>query len=87
MTTVYVLWHVYELNPLDDEESKLIGVYSSEEEASEAIARLRKQPGFRDYPNGFEIHQRTLDADSWTEGFASLSPEDEFGTNERLHKN
>lgn len=86
MTTLYVLWHVYELDPLEEEESKLIGVYSSEEKARDAIARLRVQPGFRDYPNGFEIRPRALD-DDWKEGFARLSPEDEFGTNERWHKN
>jgi hypothetical protein len=87
MTTVYVLWHVYELNPLEEEESKLIGIYSSQEKAQHAIARLRSQPGFRDYPNGFIIDQATLDTDDWKEGFASISPEDEFGTDDRLHKN
>lgn len=87
MTTVYVLWHVYELDPQQEEESKLIGIYSSEEKARDALARLRIQPGFRDYPNGFVIDQAILDTDDWKEGFACLSPEDEFGTNERQYKN
>jgi hypothetical protein len=41
-----------------------------------AITRLRVQPGFRDYPDGFEIVVHELDHDEWTEGFG-------FGSHER----
>ena len=42
--TVYVLWHIHELH--DDygahDEEKLIGIYSTEEKAAEAIEAQRK---------------------------------------------
>ncbi|MDU7522432.1 MAG: hypothetical protein E7K72_13745 [Roseomonas mucosa] len=49
---------------------KLIGIYSSEEKASQAMARMRRLPGFRDWPGGFRIYEVTLDRDLWPEGFA-----------------
>jgi len=70
MTKVYVLWHVHTDDDVDDE--KLIGIYSAEEKAKEAIERLKAKPGFRDYPDGFEIHDDVVDRDSWTEGFISF---------------
>ena len=46
---VFLLWHIYELK--DDfgtqDEEKLIGVFSSELKAREAIERLRGREGFR----------------------------------------
>jgi hypothetical protein len=46
----------------DGEESlKLIGVYSSNENAGKAVERLRLQPGFCDTPDGFTIDPYTLD--------------------------
>src|SRR5947209_2890723 len=41
----------------------LVGVYSSLEEVERAITRLRRRPGFQDYPNGFRIDGRILDED------------------------
>lgn len=74
MTTVYVLRHVYEYEP-DEDEVKLIGPYSSEQRAQEAIDRLRDKPGFRDYPNGFEIASVELDKEmQWDEGFMIVPP-------------
>jgi hypothetical protein len=49
------------LRPLPDGTS--IGVYSSLERAEQAIARLRQRPGFRDYPDGFQVDGRILDVD------------------------
>ena len=68
MSVVYLLNHVRDL---DDEvsEVKCIGIYSSEDSARAAVARLTKQPGFRDYPDGFEIDSYELDEDQWSEGF------------------
>lgn len=68
-TKLYLLWHTYENEP-GAEESKLIGIYSSEERAKDAIERLRTKPGFRDYPEGFEIYEDELDMTDWREGFA-----------------
>ena len=73
MTKVFCLWHIYLPAGADDENEKLIGVYSTAENAEAAIQRLRSQPGFKDYPDGFEIHTRTLDTDSWAEGFISVA--------------
>jgi homoserine kinase type II len=65
MERVYVLQHE---NP-ETNDTKLIGVYSSERLAEAAIKRLNAQPGFRDFPDGFAIDAYDLDADNWTEGF------------------
>ncbi|HEY2856334.1 MAG TPA: hypothetical protein VGJ18_26065 [Gemmatimonadaceae bacterium] len=66
--TVYVLQHA---RPQDDgdEDVKFIGVYSSESAGQAAIDRLRKQPGFSEYPNAFHLDPYALDEDHWTEGF------------------
>ncbi len=61
--TVFLLWHVHG----DDE--KLIGVYRTHADAEVAQIRLRDKPGFRDTPQGFEIHPYELGRDGWTEGF------------------
>jgi homoserine kinase type II len=68
---VYLLQHSYEHN--DDEEVKVIGVYSSEMAARAAIKRLKEQPGFRNYPDGFHVDHYQLDKDHWTEGFVDAS--------------
>jgi len=66
--TVYVLQHT---RPKDDGEEhvKLIGVYSSKSAGQAAIERLRKQPGFSEYPNEFYLDPYDIDEDHWTEGF------------------
>lgn len=66
---VYLVQHSYELNGCD--ETKLIGVYQSREEAEEAIARLRRQPGFREHAANFHVERYGIGEDHWTEGFAS----------------
>lgn len=75
MSVVYLLWHQFELkgNKTEDLEdrAKLIGVYSDEEEAKQAIDRAKDQPGFRDYPEGFLIDAYKLGHDHWTEGFVT----------------
>lgn len=69
MNDVYLLQHVRED---DDEHSKIIGIYRTNEDAEAAIERLRDQPGFRDYPKGFQIDRYQLDEDNWIDGFADL---------------
>jgi homoserine kinase type II len=68
--TVYLLWHVHQLDHGDDE--KFIGVFSSPATANAAIALLRTQPGFRDAPEGFEMERYELHEDHWTEGFVTV---------------
>ena len=65
MDRAYLLQHE---NP-DMEDVKVIGLYSSPSSAAAAIERLRVQPGFRDYPDGFSIDAYELDEDHWVEGF------------------
>jgi len=72
---VYVLWHIHELHDdygLHDEE-KLIGIYSTEEKAAEAIEAHKDLEGFRDYPvECFEIHEAVVDRSNWNEGFTTV---------------
>lgn len=72
MNEVFVLHHVHEASN-GDEDTKLIGVYSSEAEAKAAIERLKDQPGFRDHLEGFCVTPYELNQDEWREGFVSWS--------------
>ena len=74
MTTVYVLHHVVREFE-DDEDAKLIGVYSTEDEARAAIARLVNQPGFSEHQEGFRIDPYPVNRDHWTEGFVTVLTE------------
>lgn len=71
MPTVFLVQHVHVISDGDDEEEdvKLIGVYSTEAQAHAAIGRLSTRAGFRDHLAGFEVSELTLDKDHWTEGF------------------
>lgn len=71
MDTVWLLWFEQEREDGNDTEL-LIGVYRTKEEADAAAERLKGQPGFRDYPAGFEAHERVIGRDSWTEGFVRM---------------
>jgi hypothetical protein len=71
---VFLLWHVREL-PGGEEDSKLIGVYSSAGAAEQAKQRILSQPGFRESPEGFQVSRYTLDEDHWTEGFVTVTHE------------
>jgi hypothetical protein len=69
--SVWLLWFEQEWVSGEDTEL-LIGVYRSEEAAKSAIGRLKDQPGFCDYLQGFNIYERVLNKDSWTEGFVRV---------------
>ncbi len=59
MTVVYDLWFTREYE--DRENTELhIGIYGSRADAEAAIAILKDKPGFRDYPEGFELHETEL---------------------------
>jgi hypothetical protein len=68
---VFVLQHVHELSP-DSEDVKLLGVYSTLDQARAAIARAIGAPGFREAPEGFHIDGYELDKDHWKEGYVTL---------------
>jgi hypothetical protein len=67
---VFVLQHSYEQG--DCTETKMIGVYSSREQAERAIDRLREVPGFIDRPEDFYVDEYRLDKDQWAEGFTTV---------------
>jgi len=68
MTTVHVLWH-----RCVDEEGRdhelMLGIYSTAETAEQSLSLLPSKPGFRDYPEGFEIQDATIDRTHVTDGF------------------
>ena len=67
---VYKLYHIRTRQDGEGDE-KLIGIYTTREKAEAAIQRVVGMPGFRDFPNDFEISKHTLDEDGWREGFIS----------------
>ena len=70
MRFVYVLWHTHELNE-GEEDSKLLGVYSTESIAKDKIIQYKTLPGFNEYPDGFEITRYEIDVDNWKAGFVT----------------
>ncbi|OCG41473.1 hypothetical protein A9G29_07200 [Gilliamella sp. Fer2-1] len=65
---VYFLYHIlYE--DTDDEDVKLIGIYSSYKQAKLVIEQLKNKPGFIDFPDDFQISRSFLNQDSWVYGF------------------
>lgn len=73
--SAYILWHTRDPDA-EDEDSKLIGVYSSRDLAEAARTRASKLPGFCNQPDGFIIEPYPIDKDHWTEGFVDLTSED-----------
>ena len=71
MKSVCLLWFVQESKE-DADTELLIGVYRTIDNAQLAIDRLKDQPGFRDFPEGFTIREYELDKESWTEGFVRV---------------
>jgi hypothetical protein len=70
---VWLLWHTHTVGEEDDE--KLIGVYTTQKDAEQAQRRASALPGFRDVPEGFGIDSYVVDQDRWTKGFVLLTPE------------
>ena len=71
MATIFLMWHVHAMPDTREDETKFIGAFSSQANAERAAAQLRTQPGFGDYPDGFEIHEYTVDQSDWREGFVT----------------
>jgi len=66
MKSVYLLEHT--VKDLEDS-TKMLGIYSTQEEAEKAIKFLSDKPGFRDSPDDFLIDEYEIDKISWSEGF------------------
>jgi homoserine kinase type II len=72
MNTIYLLWFVQEREQGEDTEL-LIGAFRTEDSAKDVIEQLKSQPGFRDYPEGFQVHPYELDKiASWSQGFVRV---------------
>jgi hypothetical protein len=65
---VYIVHHVRKSSG-SDEDTKLIGVYSTQLRARHAVDRLQLAEGFKSTPHGFAISCYEVDKDHWTEGF------------------
>jgi hypothetical protein len=65
---IYWAYHWY---GEDERTLKTIGYFSDEAKAKTAVESVKCQPGFADYPDGFEIERQRLDVVSWSEGFVS----------------
>lgn len=75
MDKVFVLVHAYEFD--EGREMKILGAYSSQEKADEAIERYYKLEGFRDYPKAcFWVYEMDVNKDEeWNEGFDGAAEE------------
>ncbi|MBL9207251.1 MAG: hypothetical protein JNN01_19330 [Opitutaceae bacterium] len=74
MKTVFVLWHTYK-SAGEEDESKLIGIYESQDAAERAEERTRKLRGFIDHPEDFIIDAYEVGKDQWTGGFVRMKHE------------
>lgn len=73
MKRVWLVWHVDHNAKSDvEEKEKFIGVYSTKKRAQETIDRLRDLPGFRDFPDRWDLSPRDLDDTGWQSGFARM---------------
>ena len=70
MDTVYDLWFVREYEHREDTQLH-IGIYASEADAAAAVEALKDKPGFRDYPEGFDIVPTRLGLTGWQDGFVT----------------
>ncbi|WP_405142449.1 hypothetical protein OG589_34550 [Sphaerisporangium sp. NBC_01403] len=61
---------------LDEEDDfKILGVYSREDLAQARIERARTLPGFKNEPDCFVVDEYDLDDDLWTSGYATVPTE------------
>lgn len=76
--TFYKVTHKYK--SADHFERKAIGIYSSEQNAAQAIECLKQKVGFRDTPNGFRTKKvfrlfrpKWVDKTFWIDGFVTYT--------------
>jgi hypothetical protein len=68
---IFLVQHVHTLED-EEEDVKIIGIYSTQDTARKAVERLRLQPGFRESPDDFSVDRYILNMDHWTEGFVTV---------------
>lgn len=67
---IYLLQHVHEISS-EIEDIKIIGVYSSIEQANKVKESLKNKPGFSKNHEGFSIDEYELGRTFWEDGFYS----------------
>ncbi len=72
---LFVLQHVHTFDDGEDD-VKMIGVYSSQEQAKAALERISTRLGFCDAPEGFSIDLYVLNEDHWTEGYSTVTDDE-----------
>ena len=71
---VYLLQHSHLIDDEDDTyDTKIIGIYSSEEIAMNVIKEYKKIIGFNKYPEDFYIDKYKMDENHWTDGFINFN--------------
>ena len=71
---VYLLQHSHFIDDEDDTyDTKIIGIYSSEEIAMNVIKKYKKIIGFNKYPEDFYIDKYKMDENHWTDGFINFN--------------
>ncbi|WNL46177.1 hypothetical protein RKE25_00665 [Dyella sp. BiH032] len=76
MKKVYILEHSRE-NADGEDEYKVIGAYETMADAEDAKSRAVLRPGFKDYPDDFNIVEYVLGQDHWVDGFFVWTPDSE----------
>ena len=72
MKNTYLLWHTHTDERLTGgEDVKLLGTYSTRENAELAQAEAALLEGFKDHLEGFEISEYEMDKREWREGFST----------------
>lgn len=72
--TIYILYHLYEYGENNEHEDfKMLGVYSTEKKALEAMERYFKLDGFNQYSKDcFDVEEFKVDIDTnWKDGFVN----------------
>ncbi len=76
MTVYYRLQHRYKKPEWRRYEIKLIGIFTTRVRALNAIDLVKSQPGFRRWPDGFEILELEIDKIQWELILAYIDPAD-----------
>ena len=74
MNKVFLLWHTHRNERLSGgEDVKLLGTFSTKENAEKAQTEAALLEGFKDNLEDFEISEYDLDKREWREGFATIT--------------
>ena len=63
------------LDEQSGDDTKILGIYETKNEAENRIVRARQEPGFKDEPDCFMIDTYALGEDQWIGGFVTIPHE------------